>query len=658
MGSTPVRFRRSVLGLLLGLIVSTLVLGSAMAADCEFILGFKDLRDVVGHEIVGECLENEHFSANGDGAQKTTGGLLVWRKADNHTAFTDGHNTWINGPNGLQKRLNSERFPWESDYATHSSNVSNVTQTETSAVLPLPPAPNYVQLTNHIDPQPAGNIKVEAKWFWLDGITTLRLSGDIPFEFTTLNRDGPDHQSTTITGFVCTPDKAEQEFQFDVAVSVLGDGERYQADWSPTHTLKHTVTCPKETPKPEPTPTPDPSFVPPAPKATISSRAANWQGKLVEIIMAVETSPEYFVTYSWRGGPVYSLFHIDGNIHYYHSYVCTAAEAGQTQDFWVSLSQDQFGQTHYADGVEPNYTELNLSIKCPTPDGPAPEATSTPTSPGPLPAPVPTPIPIDGALPLPPVPSVSVGYELIEAAYNLWSDDRQVILIKWDYAWPDGVARIETNGIASLTTWTAGQSPRFSTEVCWPSEAGLTARYSVSLRTLGDGVTYRAAWSDWSETVSVTVTCPDSPTVAATPTATPAPTPTPVPDQSALSLPPVPSVSISSELNEAAYNAWSNRQVIIISWDYAWPDGVAKLETNGIAGGTVWTAGQTPWKSTEVCWPYEAGTTWRYSVSVRTFGNGADYRAAWSDWSTPVSLTLTCPSSPNQPRPRPRLCRV
>ena len=39
------------------------------------------------------------------------------RKADNWTAFTDGYRTWINGPNGLEQRLNTERFEWEYDYA-------------------------------------------------------------------------------------------------------------------------------------------------------------------------------------------------------------------------------------------------------------------------------------------------------------------------------------------------------------------------------------------------------------------------------------------------------------------------------------------------------------------------------------------------------------
>ena len=67
-------------------------------------------------QTVGACLENEHHNPeNGDGLQATVGGLLVWRKADNWTAFTDGYRTWINGPNGLQQRLNSQRFVWEAN---------------------------------------------------------------------------------------------------------------------------------------------------------------------------------------------------------------------------------------------------------------------------------------------------------------------------------------------------------------------------------------------------------------------------------------------------------------------------------------------------------------------------------------------------------------
>jgi hypothetical protein len=87
----------------------------AGAADrgCRLQLGFRVLHDLIP-DIVGDCLEDEHHNPlNGDALQRTTGGLLVWRKADNWTAFTDGATTWINGPFGLQSRPNDGRFPWE-----------------------------------------------------------------------------------------------------------------------------------------------------------------------------------------------------------------------------------------------------------------------------------------------------------------------------------------------------------------------------------------------------------------------------------------------------------------------------------------------------------------------------------------------------------------
>ena len=84
-----------------------------VAADCEFRLGFRALHDQIP-SIVGDCLENEHFNpATGNTEQRTSGGLVVWRQADNWTAFTDGATTWIAGPNGLESRPNNERFAWE-----------------------------------------------------------------------------------------------------------------------------------------------------------------------------------------------------------------------------------------------------------------------------------------------------------------------------------------------------------------------------------------------------------------------------------------------------------------------------------------------------------------------------------------------------------------
>src|SRR5262249_39683584 len=86
----------------------------------QFQLGFQALHDW-NPAMVGDCTDDEsHNPANGDGLQHTTawhgkGGLLVWRKADNWTAFTDGSTTWINGPFGVQSRPNAGPcFVWES----------------------------------------------------------------------------------------------------------------------------------------------------------------------------------------------------------------------------------------------------------------------------------------------------------------------------------------------------------------------------------------------------------------------------------------------------------------------------------------------------------------------------------------------------------------
>ena len=82
-------------------------------AGCTFVLGFAELRQAIGPDKVGECIEDQYFDGDGDGHQLTTNGELVWRKADNRSAFTDGATTWMIGPNGLQSRSNEDRFAWE-----------------------------------------------------------------------------------------------------------------------------------------------------------------------------------------------------------------------------------------------------------------------------------------------------------------------------------------------------------------------------------------------------------------------------------------------------------------------------------------------------------------------------------------------------------------
>jgi hypothetical protein len=87
----------------------------AHTASCTYVLGFAALYSLIPG-VSGYCREDEHYNpVNGDGLQATENGLMVWRKSDNWTAFTDGFRTWVNGPYGVQARLNTQRFAWEGD---------------------------------------------------------------------------------------------------------------------------------------------------------------------------------------------------------------------------------------------------------------------------------------------------------------------------------------------------------------------------------------------------------------------------------------------------------------------------------------------------------------------------------------------------------------
>ncbi|MCL4508205.1 MAG: beta-galactosidase [Chloroflexi bacterium] len=104
-----------------GILLAALLAPASTQADgCHFILGFATLEQLLPRQV-GQCLDDQTFAGNGDALQHTSGGLLVWRKLDNWTAFTDGYHTWINGPFGLQERLNSERFLWEAAGAPGST---------------------------------------------------------------------------------------------------------------------------------------------------------------------------------------------------------------------------------------------------------------------------------------------------------------------------------------------------------------------------------------------------------------------------------------------------------------------------------------------------------------------------------------------------------
>src|SRR5215207_2123321 len=134
------RHRRWVLGMLAALVLAVgLQTGPGRTAHaqtgCQFVLGFATLRTMLGAGPVGTCLEDQRSVANGNAEQQTDMGLLVWRKADNWTAFTNGYETWINGPGGLQKRLNTQRFAWEGDAGV--GGTTTITPAPPPAARPL-----------------------------------------------------------------------------------------------------------------------------------------------------------------------------------------------------------------------------------------------------------------------------------------------------------------------------------------------------------------------------------------------------------------------------------------------------------------------------------------------------------------------------------------
>lgn len=142
----------------------TLLVGAVYAqAEPEFNLGFKALADQIP-SVAGNPLEDEHYGPNGDSLQQTTTGLMVWRKADNWTAFTNGDRTWVNGPDGVQDRPNSERFSWEADKAPAPA------PDQPSAAAPTPaPVLSYPQTPPPMPtvapppastPQPRANVRV------------------------------------------------------------------------------------------------------------------------------------------------------------------------------------------------------------------------------------------------------------------------------------------------------------------------------------------------------------------------------------------------------------------------------------------------------------------------------------------------------------------
>ncbi|HEU0167723.1 MAG TPA: hypothetical protein VFS62_08090 [Chloroflexota bacterium] len=131
--------KKAVLALSLSAGLVAPVTNAHAAGNCRFVLGFASLASQLPQQV-GQCADDEaHNPANGDALQHTTtGGLLVWRKADNWTAFTDGYHTWVNGPDRLQERLNTDRFPWEAPDASPPASPAPSPSPSSGSILSTP----------------------------------------------------------------------------------------------------------------------------------------------------------------------------------------------------------------------------------------------------------------------------------------------------------------------------------------------------------------------------------------------------------------------------------------------------------------------------------------------------------------------------------------
>ena len=115
--------RMGLLGALVLLVAALILPGAGASAGpaCQFVLGFRALYEQIS-DVTGLCVTDEYVDPlTGDTVQPTTGwmnqgGLFVWRKGDNHLAYTDGGQTWIlrNGV-VVRPRPNTDRYPWESE---------------------------------------------------------------------------------------------------------------------------------------------------------------------------------------------------------------------------------------------------------------------------------------------------------------------------------------------------------------------------------------------------------------------------------------------------------------------------------------------------------------------------------------------------------------
>ena len=102
----------------------------ATTAACVLVPQAAALERGLERRTIGACTSAPATAPNGDLVQPTTTGLVVVRGFDGHAAFTDGVRTWIDGPSGIQRRMNGDRFDWET--ATRDLALRSVTEGATA----------------------------------------------------------------------------------------------------------------------------------------------------------------------------------------------------------------------------------------------------------------------------------------------------------------------------------------------------------------------------------------------------------------------------------------------------------------------------------------------------------------------------------------------
>jgi hypothetical protein len=124
MHAKRIRFLLVSLAILV-ILTGSAALSPAAASGCTYQFGFATLFDAVP-DTIGACTSDLQYTANGDATQYSEHGMLKWRKADNWTSFTDGYRTWVLTSQGVQTRLNSERFGWEMGLAAETDYINDL----------------------------------------------------------------------------------------------------------------------------------------------------------------------------------------------------------------------------------------------------------------------------------------------------------------------------------------------------------------------------------------------------------------------------------------------------------------------------------------------------------------------------------------------------